>query len=63
MWVRFTSEHWHRFTPQMKRRYPKDTVANVRKAVAEKAIAQGHAVAMRKRSRHAKPEPIDGETS
>lgn len=63
-WVRFTAELWHRFTPQMKRRFPKDTVANVPRAVAERAVAAGCAVAMRKRNRNAEPELVyDGKAS
>lgn len=60
-WVKFTAEHWHRFNAQMKRRYLAGQVLNVPAPVARKAIADGHAVAMRKPSKTAKPEPADDE--
>lgn len=62
-WVRFTSLHWHRFNGQVKRRYLVGQVMNVPAPVAKKAIADGHAVALRKASKTAKPEPANGEAS
>ena len=62
-WVRFTETHWHRFNAQVKRRYVAGQVLNVPAPVARKAIAEGHAVAMRKPSKTAVPEPADGKAS
>lgn len=62
MWVRFTAEHWHRFNRQMSRRYLPGMVVNVPTRAANKAIADGHAVRM-KRTRRAGPpvEVNDGD--
>lgn len=60
-WVKFTALHWHRFNGQVKRRYLPGEVMNVRAHIAKKAIADGHAIAMRKPSKTAKPEPANGE--
>lgn len=61
MWVRFQAVHWHRFSPQLKTRFLPGGEHNLPTAVAEKAIADGHAIKMKKARKGAKPEPVDGE--
>lgn len=60
MWLRFTHEHWHRFNPQFKTRFLPGQERNLPTSVAEKAIRDGNAIKLRKKSRHAKPEPDNG---
>ena len=60
-WVKFTTTFWHRFTPQMKRRYPAGTIQNVPREVASKAVADGFAIRMKKPSKAADPEVDNAE--
>lgn len=61
MWVRFVDVHFHRFNAQFKQRFMPGQERNLPKAVADKAVAAGHAIRMKKASRNAKPEPVDGD--
>lgn len=61
MWIRFSHQHWHRFTAQYKRRFMPGEEHNLPTPVAQKAVDDGHAIKMKKRSRSAKPEPEHGE--
>lgn len=61
MWVKFTEIHRHRFTRQMMRKFMPGEVRNIPTAVAEKAIADGHAVKMKRPSKSSVAEVDDGE--
>jgi hypothetical protein len=61
MWVRFTAVHWHRYNRQLKRRYLPGAEHNLPRSVAEKAVADGHAVKMKKRSRDSEAELMDAQ--
>lgn len=61
MWVKITALHWHKFNAQAKTRYLPGMIKNLPTAVAEKAVADGHAIKMKKSRRGARPEVADGK--
>jgi hypothetical protein len=61
MWVRFHSVHWHRFNRSFARRFMPGSEHNLPRAVADKAVADGHATRLKKPAKNTGPEPADGD--